>query len=65
MTVSVYIIRGDFVLTYSKGTLFHFTCYNVEDPNDPSIGLINGEIAIPGALLRTEVGPFRSCYRWG
>ncbi|KAG8931511.1 hypothetical protein FRC02_002636 [Tulasnella sp. 418] len=34
---------------------FHFTCFNVEDPNDPSVGLVNGELAIPGRLLRTEV----------
>ncbi|KAJ7584841.1 hypothetical protein C8J56DRAFT_949180 [Mycena floridula] len=35
--------------------MFHFTCFNVEDPNDPSVGLINGELSIPGALLRREV----------
>ncbi|KAG8704387.1 hypothetical protein FRC08_002254 [Ceratobasidium sp. 394] len=36
-------------------TPFQFNCFNVEDPNDPSVGLINGELTIPGALLRTEV----------
>jgi len=34
---------------------FQFTCFNVEDPHDPSVGLINGELAIPGSLLRREV----------
>ena len=38
--------------------IFHFTCFNVEDPHDPSVGLVNGELAIPGMLLRREVfGP--------
>ncbi|KAG8718337.1 hypothetical protein FRC09_012815 [Ceratobasidium sp. 395] len=36
-------------------TPFQFNCFNVEDPDDPSVGLINGELTIPGALLRTEV----------
>lgn len=35
--------------------MFHFTCFNVEDPDDPSVGLFNGELAIPGNLLRQEV----------
>lgn len=35
--------------------MFHFTCFNVEDPDDPSVGLFNGELAIPGNLLRREV----------
>jgi len=35
--------------------MFHFTCFNVEDPDDPSVGLLNGELAIPGNLLRREV----------
>jgi len=35
--------------------MFHFTTFNVEDPHDPSVGLINGELAIPGNLLRREV----------
>lgn len=35
--------------------MFHFTCFNVEDPDDPAVGLINGELAIPGNLLRREV----------
>ncbi|KIO30475.1 hypothetical protein M407DRAFT_20531 [Tulasnella calospora MUT 4182] len=34
---------------------FHFNCFNVEDPDDPSVGLVNGELAIPGILLRREV----------
>jgi hypothetical protein len=34
---------------------FHFTCFNPEDSHDPSVGLINGELSIPGNLLRREV----------
>jgi len=36
-------------------TFFHFTCFNVEDPHDPSVGLVNGEVNIPGNLIRREV----------
>ncbi|KIJ18146.1 hypothetical protein PAXINDRAFT_167416 [Paxillus involutus ATCC 200175] len=36
-------------------TYFHFTCFNVQDPHDPSVGLINGELAMPGNLIRREV----------
>ncbi|THH06853.1 hypothetical protein EW145_g3802 [Phellinidium pouzarii] len=36
-------------------SMFHFTCFNVDDPDDPTVGLINGELAIPGNLLRREV----------
>lgn len=36
-------------------TFFSFTCFNTEDPDDPSVGLINGELSIPGNLLRREV----------
>lgn len=35
--------------------MFNFTTSSVEDPHDPSVGLINGELAIPGNLLRREV----------
>jgi hypothetical protein len=35
--------------------MFHFTTFNVEDPHDPSVGLVNGELNIPGNLLRREV----------
>ncbi|KIY62877.1 actin-like ATPase domain-containing protein [Cylindrobasidium torrendii FP15055 ss-10] len=35
--------------------MFHFTCFNVEDPTDPSVGLIDGQLTIPGNLLRREV----------
>ncbi|KAF8150922.1 actin-like ATPase domain-containing protein [Crassisporium funariophilum] len=34
---------------------FPFTCFNVEDPDDPAVGLINGELVIPGNMLRREV----------
>ena len=35
--------------------MFHFTCFNVEDPHDPSVGLFNGQLSISGNLLRLEV----------
>ena len=35
--------------------MFYFTCLNPEDRDDPSVGLLNGQLAIPGALLRREV----------
>jgi hypothetical protein len=35
--------------------MFNFTCFNVEDPDDPQVGLVNGELSIPGNLLRREV----------
>ncbi|EKM76218.1 hypothetical protein AGABI1DRAFT_45220 [Agaricus bisporus var. burnettii JB137-S8] len=35
--------------------MFQFHCFNTEDPQDPSVGLINGELCIPGNLLRREV----------
>lgn len=35
--------------------MFHYTCFNVEDPHDPSVGLVHGDLAIPGNLLRREV----------
>ena len=38
--------------------MFYFTCFNAKDPDDASIGLFNGELAIPGNLLRREIfGP--------
>ena len=35
--------------------MFHFDCFNVEDTDDPAVGLFNGEVTIPGNLLRREV----------
>ena len=35
--------------------MFNFNCFNVDDPDDPTVGLINGELSIPGNLLRREV----------
>jgi len=35
--------------------MFNFTCFNVEDPEDPRVGLVNGELSIPGKLLREQV----------
>lgn len=43
------------MLTKWVDAYFHFTCFNVEDPHDPAVGLINGELAIPGNLIRREV----------
>ena len=37
------------------GSTFNFTCFNVGDPDDPRAGLVNGELSIPGNLLRREV----------
>ncbi|KAJ7621724.1 actin-like ATPase domain-containing protein, partial [Mycena polygramma] len=46
-------------LTYAgqsdNDTIFYFDCFNVEDPDDPSVGLLNGQLAIPGRLLRDAV----------
>ncbi|KAJ6482899.1 hypothetical protein C8R47DRAFT_576571 [Mycena vitilis] len=46
-------------LTYAgrsdDDTIFYFNCFNVEDPDDPSVGLLNGQLAIPGRLLREAV----------
>jgi len=41
--------------TPATDNMFHFTCFNVDDPHDPSVGLINGQLSIPGLLLRREV----------
>ncbi|KAG9098792.1 hypothetical protein FRC06_005972 [Ceratobasidium sp. 370] len=35
--------------------LFPFSCFNPEYPDDRSVGLVNGELDIPGMLLRSEV----------
>ena len=35
--------------------MFYFNCFNVEDPEDASVGLIDGQLSIPGNLLRREV----------
>jgi hypothetical protein len=41
--------------TCCAAVMFNFTCFNVEDPDDPQVGLFNGELSIPGNLLRREV----------
>lgn len=43
------------VYRFLPENMFHFTCFNVDDPNDPSVGLMDGQLVIPGALLRREV----------
>ncbi|KAJ7468633.1 hypothetical protein FB451DRAFT_1560344 [Mycena latifolia] len=35
--------------------IFYFNCFNVEDTDDRSVGLINGQLAIPGRVLRQAV----------
>lgn len=30
------------MLIYAVDTPFYFDCFNIEDPNDPAIGLVNG-----------------------
>ncbi|KAJ7619528.1 actin-like ATPase domain-containing protein [Roridomyces roridus] len=36
-------------------TIFYFNCFNVGDADDPSVGLLNGQLGIPGRLLREAV----------
>ncbi|GAA6018692.1 hypothetical protein JCM11491_001264 [Sporobolomyces phaffii] len=36
-------------------THFRFNCFNIEDAHDPSVGLENGELVIPGSVLRRDV----------
>ena len=38
-----------------KDTLFHFSCFNTVDQDDSSVGLMGGQLCIPGSLLRTYV----------
>ncbi|KAF6759108.1 hypothetical protein DFP72DRAFT_1064071 [Ephemerocybe angulata] len=38
-----------------ENKMFYFTCFNSEDPDDASVGLINGQLAIPGNLLKQQV----------
>ena len=35
--------------------MFRFSCLYTEDPDDPSVGLFNGDLVIPGNRLRREV----------
>ena len=48
----IHCIKSSGLLTEG---MFLFTCFNPEDPHDPSVGLINGQLAIPGNLLKREV----------
>ncbi|KAJ4481021.1 hypothetical protein J3R30DRAFT_3287382 [Lentinula aciculospora] len=45
----------DYAGTQDDDNMFHFTCFNVEDPTDPTVGLMDGQLSLPGALLRREV----------
>ncbi|GAA5969837.1 hypothetical protein JCM3765_004591 [Sporobolomyces pararoseus] len=36
-------------------TFFRFNCFQIEDAHDPSVGLENGELVIPGRVLRRDV----------
>ena len=47
-------VQGSAYRSCTENT-FHFTCFNPDDPHDPSVGLINGQLSIPGNLLRREV----------
>lgn len=38
-----------------KDTLFHFSCFNAVDKDDSSVGLMGGQLRIPGSLLRKHV----------
>jgi hypothetical protein len=45
-----------FYLIYCHAAeMFLFPCFNPSDTDDPSVGLINGQLALPGRLLRREV----------
>lgn len=56
MTVSAPFVWFSSVINAScTDNMFHFTCFNVEDPSDPSVGLIDGQLSIPGNLLREKV----------
>ncbi len=35
--------------------MFDFKCFSVEDTHDPSVGLLHGDLSIPGFLLRREI----------
>ncbi|KZV91854.1 hypothetical protein EXIGLDRAFT_693266 [Exidia glandulosa HHB12029] len=37
------------------GAFFRFNCFNPDDGDDPNVGLENGELSIPGNLLRTQI----------
>ncbi|KAF5381924.1 hypothetical protein D9757_007563 [Collybiopsis confluens] len=45
----------DYAGVHDDDNMFHFTCFNVDDPDDPTVGLVDGQLTIPGALLRREV----------
>ena len=38
-----------------KDTLFHFSCFNAVHQDDSSVGLMGGQLRIPGSLLRKHV----------
>jgi hypothetical protein len=38
-----------------EDTLFHFSCFNAVDQDDSSVGLMGGQLRIPGSLLRKHV----------
>jgi hypothetical protein len=43
------------LISYGEDDMSLFTCFNPSDTDDPSVGLINGQLALPGRLLRKEV----------
>ena len=44
-----------YLISYLEDDMFLFTCFNPSDTDDPSVGLFNGQLALPGNLLRREV----------
>ncbi|CAK5271465.1 unnamed protein product [Mycena citricolor] len=48
------MMANDLIL-HDSGSVFYFNCFNVEDTNDPDAGLLNGQLAISGRLLREAV----------
>lgn len=55
MVIKILALGFSRLCALSADTYFNFTCFNVQDPHDSSVGLINGELAIPGNLIRREV----------
>lgn len=51
----LFVSDAKWLIGCSTDKMFHFTCFNVDPEDDPSVGLINGELAIPGTLLRGKV----------
>jgi hypothetical protein len=58
MMVGCYIRGGSVLfLTFDTQTdsRFYFSCFNPADTNDLRAGLVNGELGIPGSIIRQNV----------